>query len=112
MSFNQLLLTTGILSSVATLLVATGALLLFNTDLRGSGDIALLALPSPVIYLILANALYTTGWIMELVIRTFAPEFANGFAEFAFRTGLAFSIIITCAAAIGEARWLLVLLEA
>lgn len=62
-----------------------------------SGDIGnpFLSVMAIVFYAVCANALYTLGWIAELVVRTLWPSESERFGKTSFFLGLLLSVFLT-----------------
>jgi len=67
----------------------------------GSQNISFfLAIVAVPFYAIIANICFTSGWIVEIVVRKIWRERTGAFGEISFALGLVFSIFLTLAPAI------------
>jgi hypothetical protein len=94
--FNLIVGSAGIISCVIVSIVGLGSYFLFDGDfgLPGSPGFALLGI---VFYGIIANLLFTGGWLAELIVRKIWPSEADRFATLSFSLGLIFSVLLTLA---------------
>ena len=97
--FNLIVGGTGIVSCVVVGVVGLGSYFLFNSEF-GLPDPPLFALFAVIIYGVMANVLFTGGWVVELVVRKAWPQQADRFATLCFSLGLVFSVLLTLAPAI------------
>lgn len=61
----------------------------------GISDGAILEIFGIILYAIMANICYTSGWIVELFLAKRYPSKAVGFGVRTFRAGMKFSIALT-----------------
>jgi len=88
--FNVALLVVGAVSGVLAMLLLSGSVQ------PGEDLVEPVAMFFGVaLYAITANAFYTLGWVVELIVRRFDPEAARKSAEVMFRWGLVGSCALT-----------------
>jgi hypothetical protein len=69
----------------------------------GFPDPPILALVAVALYALVANFLYTAGWVSELIALRSRPGGTSSFASAAFSTGLLGSVLLTLALGGGAA---------
>ena len=96
-NFNVIVFVTGVLSFIFMVL----STIVSEIFLPGSIEIPDMFIFSiiivPVLYIVMANILYTSGVILELIMRLLIREKLDSFATFTYSFGLIFSIILTVA---------------
>ena len=92
--YNLIVGCAGILSCIAAGVVAVISVNLYPND-AGIPDPPIFILFGIILYGIIANILYTGGWVVELLIRKAWPREADRFATLSFASGLVFSVLLT-----------------
>ena len=97
--YNLLVGSAAILSGVTIGIIGMCSQMLFGTEF-GIPDPPLFAIIAVILYAIMANVLYTGGWIAEVIVRLAWPQQADQFASISFILGLFFSVLLTLSPAI------------
>ena len=97
--FNLIVGSVGILTCIIVGIAGLCSEVLFHSEF-GLPNPPLFALFAVIIYGILANGCYTSGWVAELIVRKIWPQEADRFATLSFLVGVIFSVLLTLTPAV------------
>ena len=100
--FNLIVGATGVVTSVAILLIAAVMELFFGLPVEWP-DPPIIMFFGVVFFAVAANACYTMGWILELLVKRVWPEESDRFGTLTLTLGLLFSVIVTLTPAVAMA---------
>ena len=92
--YNFIVGCAGIITIIAMFISATFGEI-FLAQAIGLPDPPIIMILGILLYGIMANILYTGGWVIELVVRKLWPNEADSFATHSFALGVIFSVILT-----------------
>ncbi len=99
LAFNLIVGFAGLVTCFVIFLIGIMSYVFFKSDF-GLPDPPLFALFLIPIYGLLANLMYTSGWITELVVKLLAPKYSNKYGMRVYSIGMIFSLILTLAPAL------------
>lgn len=97
--YNVIVGTAGVITLIVTIAVAAIASEKFGEPL-GLPDPPIIAVFAVIGYGIGANACFTGGWLVEIIVRKIWHDQVGAFAQISFALGLVFSVLLTLAPAV------------
>ena len=110
MPYNLLVGAIGVVSGMLAMTAAMASERLGGEPLGAPDGLGLVL--APIVFAVLANACYTGGWVMELLLRALWRAESRVFAPLALALGVAFSALVTLVPAWAAILYLLYLVTA